>query len=92
MHSEGKRVRSCFTEEQLNGLKLEFKGNRYLTEERRSRLSKHLKLTEVQVKIWFQNKGANGEEILHLKASSFHLKLRGAADDVDGIFTRTSDG
>ena len=39
-------------------MRREFDSNRYLTEERRGRLSRELGLQESQIKIWFQNKRA----------------------------------
>ena len=58
MNTPEKRPRIAFTSEQLLRLKREFDENRYLTEERRSRLAHELQLTDAQVKIWFQNKRA----------------------------------
>ncbi|XP_068604902.1 homeobox protein engrailed-2b-like [Brachionichthys hirsutus] len=55
---EDKRPRTAFTAEQLQRLKAEFHGNRYLTEQRRQALSQELGLNESQIKIWFQNKRA----------------------------------
>ncbi|CAG11641.1 unnamed protein product, partial [Tetraodon nigroviridis] len=55
---EDKRPRTAFTTEQLQRLKAEFQGNRYLTEERRQGLAQELGLNESQIKIWFQNKRA----------------------------------
>jgi homeobox protein engrailed len=39
-------------------LKKEFESNRYLTEDRRQNLARELKLSDGQIKIWFQNKRA----------------------------------
>lgn len=53
-----KRPRTAFTAEHLARLKQEFQENRYLTEKRRQDLARELKLSESQIKIWFQNKRA----------------------------------
>lgn len=53
-----KRPRTAFSKEQLKRLQIEFRANRYLTEERRSALASELGLGQSQVKIWFQNKRA----------------------------------
>lgn len=77
---EDKRPRTAFTAEQLNRLKTEFQGNRYLTEQRRQSLAEELCLSESQIKIWFQNKRAkikktSGEKnylALHLMAQGLY--------------------
>lgn len=56
--ADQKRPRTAFNREQLDILTREFDENKYLSEERRKRLSLELKLTESQIKIWFQNKRA----------------------------------
>lgn len=56
--SQEKRPRTAFSQDQLDRLAREFSENRYLSEERRRRLSTQLALNESQIKIWFQNKRA----------------------------------
>ncbi|XP_072752288.1 uncharacterized protein [Anoplolepis gracilipes] len=51
-----KRPRTAFTAAQIKSLEAEFERNKYLSVAKRLQLSKNLKLTETQIKIWFQNR------------------------------------
>ncbi|XP_066149333.1 homeobox protein MSH-D-like isoform X2 [Euwallacea fornicatus] len=51
-----KRPRTAFTASQIKSLEAEFEKNKYLSVAKRCQLSKTLKLTETQIKIWFQNR------------------------------------
>eukprot|EP00093_Oithona_nana_P013259 13259.XXX_767375_771222_1 [CDS] Oithona nana genome sequencing. len=51
-----KRPRTAFTAAQIKALENEFEKNKYLSVSKRMQLSKQLKLTETQIKIWFQNR------------------------------------
>ncbi|OQV17873.1 putative Homeobox protein GBX-2 [Hypsibius exemplaris] len=53
-----RRRRTAFTSEQLLDLEREFTQKKYLTLTERAQIARSLKLSEVQVKIWFQNKRA----------------------------------
>lgn len=46
-----KRPRTAFTAAQIKALESEFEKNKYLSVSKRMQLSKHLKLTETQVRI-----------------------------------------
>merc|ERR1719309_1757853 len=50
------RTRTMFTDDQLLQLEKAFTDSLYLTKERKVQLCKQLKLTDRQVKIWFQNR------------------------------------
>eukprot|EP00105_Crassostrea_gigas_P026350 XP_011447256.1 PREDICTED: ventral anterior homeobox 2b-like [Crassostrea gigas] len=51
-----KRARTTFSPEQLYQLEKEFQRNQYLVGKERTELAKLLKLSETQVKVWFQNR------------------------------------
>lgn len=51
-----KRFRTIFTPYQLAWLEREFRLRPYLDRIRRSQLAEQLKLTERQIKVWFQNR------------------------------------
>ncbi|CAG5097897.1 Similar to BARHL1: BarH-like 1 homeobox protein (Homo sapiens) [Cotesia congregata] len=51
-----KRPRTAFTAAQIKSLETEFERSKYLSIAKRLQLSKSLKLTETQIKIWFQNR------------------------------------
>jgi hypothetical protein len=53
---ESKRIRTIFTQEQLDALELEFMRQQYMVGSERSYLASQLNLSESQVKIWFQNR------------------------------------
>lgn len=54
--NRSKRMRTIFTQEQLDRLELEFQKQQYMVGSERYYLANELNLNEIQVKIWFQNR------------------------------------
>lgn len=51
-----RKLRTVFTEKQLEGLEIKFSEKKYLSVPDRMELASRLELTETQVKTWFQNR------------------------------------
>ena len=58
-----RKMRTIFTNEQLESLEVEYQANEYITPGIRFRLAKILDLNENQIKVWFQNRRAKERRI-----------------------------
>lgn len=62
---KSKRVRTIFTAEQLERLEGEFSRQQYMVGPERLYLAHELRLTEAQVKVWFQNRRIKWRKLHH---------------------------
>ncbi|XP_054852431.1 homeobox protein CDX-1-like [Eublepharis macularius] len=65
------KYRVVYTDHQRLELEKEFHYNRYITIRRKSELAANLRLSERQVKIWFQNRRAKERKLMKKKMTNF---------------------
>uniref|UniRef100_A0A8C3VGB4 Homeobox domain-containing protein n=1 Tax=Catharus ustulatus TaxID=91951 RepID=A0A8C3VGB4_CATUS len=81
------KYRVVYTDHQRLELEKEFHYNRYITIRRKSELAANLRLSERQVKIWFQNRRAKERKLMKKKMT--HFDGTPQRDPAWGTHTRT---
>ncbi|NWI61694.1 CDX4 protein, partial [Calyptomena viridis] len=78
------KYRVVYTDHQRLELEKEFHCNRYITIRRKSELAANLRLSERQVKIWFQNRRAKERKLMKKKMTHFDGSTLGSLQSDSG--------
>jgi len=77
-NSKNRRRRTAFSTHQLMELEREFQAKKYLSLTERSQIAQQLRLSEVQIKIWFQNRRAKWKRVKAAMVTGAHGTRTGA--------------